>query len=41
MVSEWLHRIDAIKDEHERKRVLNATQYAAGTALVGGYETVS
>jgi hypothetical protein len=41
MATQWLHRIDAIQDEEERQRVLHAAQYAAGTALFAGYETVS
>jgi ABC-type hemin transport system substrate-binding protein len=41
MVTEWLNRIDAIEDERERKRVLDAAQHATGSALMAGYETAS
>jgi hypothetical protein len=41
MAAEWIHKVDAIEDLHERERVSHAVEYATGTALMAGYETAS
>jgi hypothetical protein len=41
MVSKWIHELAGYNNAVEREKATDAVRHAAGTALFGGYETVS
>ena len=41
MITRWMDKINAKPDAEERQRLEDYLQLASGTALLGGYETVS